>query len=297
MKKIVVPLLIATALITPVHAGSQDAPARIRIERRDLLPEGIEYDGRNDRFLVSSMAQGTVFAVADDGTATPFIEDPDLIASIGLEIDHANGRLLVVNADLAVTGDAQNMGLSQLAIYDLDTGDRLHFVDLGSLLPDVKHFANDVTIDAEGNAYVTDSLAPVIYKVTPDGEGSIFLQDDKLLIDGFGGNGIVYHPDSFLIVGISGVELYKVPLANPASWTVIQTSKVIAADGMLLTPDDSLLVVNNGEIVALSSSDQWTSASVTEEAKRHPASAITLRDDAVYALHPQQNEIVRVRFQ
>lgn len=276
-----------------VAAQSENLPETIVVERGDLMPEGIEYDG--ERFLLSSMAEGTVYSVADDGTVTPFVQDDELIASLGLEVDAE--RLLVVGADLGVI-EADAAGLAQLGIYDLLTGERLHLVDLGELAPTHKHFANDVAVDDEGNAYVTDSLAPVIYKVDPEGSASVLIEDERLLIDGFGGNGIVYHPDDYLIVGISGVELFKVPLENPEEMTVVKTGETIGADGMVWHPDGDLIVVSNGEVLALSSEDDWQAASVTRRARNHPASTAAIRAGEIYVIHPSagspESRIVRV---
>ena len=172
--KMSVLLCLIFALITSlVHAGEESLPDRIEIERQDFDPEGIEYDAQTERFLLGSLAEGTVFAVADDGSLTPFIEDENLIASVGLEIDESTNRLLVVNADSAMFSDPEHKGGADLGIYDLATGEQFHFVNLDNLAPDYRHFVNDVAVDEAGNAYVTDSLAPVIYQVTPDGEASI----------------------------------------------------------------------------------------------------------------------------
>lgn len=289
-------LFALSLLLSPVLAGIYSPPDRIRVERDDFFPEGIEYDAVGERFLLGSLAEGTVFAVTDDGALTPFIQDEDVLASVGLEIDEVLSRLLVVAADTNVSLESETMGAAQVGMYDLETGERLHLVDLASLAPDVKHFANDVAVDDDGNAYITDSLAPLIYKVTPQGEASIFLEDDHLLIDGFGGNGIVYHPDGYLLVGISGVEVYKVPLDSPADWTVVDTDEVIAADGMLLHLDGELIVVNQGSIVALTSEDDWETAQVTSRSPNHPATTITFRGDDIYAIYPESAEIVRVQW-
>lgn len=261
-------------------------PNRIEIQGENRQPEGLECDVENQRFLLSSMTAGTVYEIAHDGTATPFIEDAELVSSIGLEIEYE--RLFVVNADF------DNPDMAMLGIYDFATRERLHMVDLGTLAPNYSHFPNDVALDSEGNAYVTDSLAPVIYQVDVDGNASIFLEDERLLIDGFGGNGIVYHPDNYLIVGISGVELYKIPLDNPQNFTVVETPEIISADGMLW--DEELVVVSNGTVLKLTSDDEWTSATITARARSHPASTAAFCGEEVYVIHPQENEIVRVRF-
>lgn len=70
-------------LLVMVYAAfAQGAlPDYIQIDQTDLAPEGLVYDEANGRFLISSLSEGTVYAVADDGTTTPFIEDPNLISS------------------------------------------------------------------------------------------------------------------------------------------------------------------------------------------------------------------------
>jgi hypothetical protein len=204
-------LCILLVMATSTAAQGYQPPDRIRVRGENRDPEG-------ERFLLSSMAEGTVYEISYDGTTTLFVEDQELTASLGLEIDTANNRLLVVNADFEHSENAY------LGIYDFTTGERLRMVDLGALAPDHPHVPNDVALDSDGIAYVTDSLAPVIYQVDMDGNASILLEDERLLIEGFGGNGIVYHPDHYLLVGISGVELYKIPLDTPQDLTIVDTS-------------------------------------------------------------------------
>ena len=285
-------LILFLLLLTTSPALAQtNPPDRLRVRGANHSPEGLECDLSNERFLLSSLSEGTVYAVNYAGLAEPFIEDTALVSSVGLEVDAANHRVLVVNANM------QALDQASLGIYDLTTGKRLHMVDLASLAPDDRHFPNDLALDSAGVAYVTDSRAPVIYRVDTDGNASILLRDDRLLIDDFGGNGIVYHPDGYLLVGISGVELYKIPLADPANLTVVETSITVAADGMLWDAEsDTLIVVNDGNVVRLSSPDDWTTAAVTALAPRHPATTAAFCGEAVYVIHPQANTIVRVKF-
>src|SRR5690606_40418533 len=69
-----------------------ELPDMIVIERGGFIPEGIEYDQTNERILVGSLAEGTVFEIAPDGTMTPVIEDGDLVSSVGIE-DRKSTRL------------------------------------------------------------------------------------------------------------------------------------------------------------------------------------------------------------
>ena len=137
-------------------------PDLIRVERSGLFPEGLEFDPRRKRFLLGSAAEGTIFSVGDDGSHRPFIEDDDLRSSAGIHLDLENDRLLVVNTDPGVyTGAAPEGSTASLAVYDLTTGERLFLTDLTELAAGDQQLANDVAVDMQGNAYVTDSLAGV----------------------------------------------------------------------------------------------------------------------------------------
>lgn len=294
-------LLVALAAIQGT-AQNEPLPDRIEFACVGRMPEGIEYDGERNQFLVGSLTEGTIFTVSDEGTFVPLIEDEALIASVGLEIDARRQRLLVAVSDAAIFRE-NTQGRALLGSYDLADGKPHFMVDLGELVPEYPHFANDVAVDDAGNAYVTDSYAPVIYKVDSNGSASVLLEDERLLIDGFGGNGIVYHPTGSLIVGISGVELYNIPLAHPEALFAIETSESVSADGMIWHPDGSLVVVSGDQIVKLVSEDEWITAVVVQRSRRHQATTVALRGEEVYAVYPRMAEpdtetceIVRVRF-
>ena len=140
----------------------------ITAERGGFIPEGIEYDEANGRFLTGSLAEGTIFVIERDGSVVPFIRDADLVSSVGIEVDEPRDRLLVANSDRAAFG-GDAAGQAKLGVYNLTTGERLAMVDLGAVLGTApKFFANDVTVDGDGNAYVTDTMNGVVYRVTRD---------------------------------------------------------------------------------------------------------------------------------
>src|SRR4051812_41793838 len=176
-------------------ASAAVIPETITMNTAGIVPEGVEYDTKNKRFLVGSLAEGTVFTVATDGKLTPFIKDPDLKSSVGIEVDEARNRLLVANSDRSVFG-GQGAGQAKLGIYDLKSGKRLAMVDLAAAGPkDAKsHFANDLTVGPDGSVYVTDTMARVIYKVTPKNVASVFVPSSFASAEKFSYNGIVAHP-------------------------------------------------------------------------------------------------------
>lgn len=283
----------ALAALTVAPLAAQQLPDTVLIEEPGLHPEGVEWDAERSRFLVSSVTRGTVTAVEDDGALETLVRDGDVTASIGVHIDRERGRLLVADADpSAIQGAGE--GHARLGIYDLETGERLHHVDLGGL-HDGRHFANDVTVGPDGSAYVTDSFSPVIYRVSPDGEASVFVEDGRLGTEGFGLNGIDHHPDGYLLVAMAGDRtLYRVPLDAPDQLSEVELSEPFGADGLVLRDDGALVAVattgsgedQRSEALLLRSDDGWSSARIVDRSPAPGATTATVRDGTVYVVNP-----------
>jgi sugar lactone lactonase YvrE len=280
------------------HAFAAGAiPDTITMNAAGFVPEGVEYDTKNKRFLVGSLAEGTVFIVANDGKLTPFVKDADLKSSVGIEVDEERNRLLVANSDRNVFG-GQSAGQAKLGVYDLSSGKRLAMVDLAAVGPgDAKsHFANDLTVGKDGSVYVTDTLARVIYKVTPKYVASVFVPNTFASVAQFSFNGIVAHPAGYLLVAESVAgDVYKVPLDKPASLTKVKLSEQVAGvDGLLWSPDNALIAVRNDKsqlVVALKSSDDWASAQVDSKGMSSTQQTTgALVGNSVYVVHPFFND-------
>ncbi len=248
---------------------NQAIPGQINFTQERLYPEGIAFDKRNGRFLVTSLTRGDIGAVAYDGTYKPFIQDSALGATIGLKIDDARRRVLVAVSNPAL-GNVASLG-----IYDLGTGSRLHLVNLLEAGGGQRNFANDVALDPQGNAYVTNSFSPIIYKVDRDGNASVAFQNDQFATTPgqFGFNGIAYHNSGFLIVAFSRDNaLYKIPLDDPSAFSKIELDAPLQnPDGLLLSQDGKqLVVVNNaggaeaGRVLSFVSDDKWSTGQFEE---------------------------------
>ena len=263
----------------------------ITAERGGFIPEGIEYDEDNGRFLTGSLAEGTIFVFERDGRIVPFIRDAELVSSVGIEADEDRDRLLVTNSNSAVFNDQNASGHAKLGVYHLSTGQRLAMVDLGATIAaPARYFANDVTVDREGNAYVTDSFANAIYRVTPGYEASVLhrftdLPQGALL------NGIVYHDGGDLLADAED-RIYKVPVANPAGTTQVNvTDPVGGQDGVVLTDDGRLVATSNSQteprLVAFTSNDNWISAQRAGVAILNgQATTAAIVGDEIWAVHP-----------
>ena len=75
----------------------------ITAERGGFIPEGIEYDEDNGRFLTGSLAEGTIFVIERDGRVVPFIRDAELVSSVGIHPEHSKARWLPITTRRAHT--------------------------------------------------------------------------------------------------------------------------------------------------------------------------------------------------
>jgi sugar lactone lactonase YvrE len=265
-------------------------PATIVAERNRFLPEGVEYDQTNERFLVGSLREGTVFQLDRDGRLAPVVEDPELVSSVGIEVDEARGRLLVANSDSSIFSTG-GTGQAKLGVFDLNSGDRIAMIDLAAALEDrteeTVFFANDVTVDDRGRIYVTDTRTGAIYRVDEAYQASVLHRFETS--KAFAPNGLVYHPSGYLLVA-GGQSLYKVPLDDPASASQVSLPEPIAgADGVVWASDGRLVIVAAGanRAMAFASSDEWASANLVGVAPYDVmASTAAAVGDDLYVVHP-----------
>jgi sugar lactone lactonase YvrE len=269
-------LLVLTGLLLAALAasglacssGDEPLPDAVTFSFPGLYPEGFGYDEAGARFLVSSVTEGDVFAVTPEGEIERFITDERLISSTGVTVDTAAGRVIVASGDVMASGRSSEetaFVTASIGIYDLETGAARDFIALGELLPGSAHFASEATVDAAGNLYVTDSFAPVIYRVDTAGQGSILLESPAFApaMNQFGLNGLVHHPGGYLIAAKTDEgRLFRIPLADPESFAPIESGAFPGVDGIALDGEGRLLLAVNGghRVVALESDDGWMTA-------------------------------------
>ena len=274
------------AITNAKKAEAQD----IAFTQENLFPEGVVYDKFNARFYVSSTTRGDIGIVDRNGNYTAFITDPALIGTTGLEIDEARKLLYVSNSTDGSVG-----------IYNINTGQRTNFIDLKPLIPSAPVFINDIALDAQGNAYVTNSRFPVIYKISTAGVASIFYQDVTFATSGFGFNGIEYgnNGGGYLLVAYSVANrVVKFPVDNPAAYNIVALNATLAGpDGLLLSKNGKdLVVVNNagggeGKVILFSSNNKWESGTEASTFLTGPVFPTTATTDgkAVYVLYAYLN--------
>ncbi|MFH9354174.1 hypothetical protein [Kitasatospora sp. NPDC017646] len=273
--------LLGTAGTLPAAAAAHcPAPAVITGHAPALVPETAVWDQAHHRFLVGSMRHGTVSAVALDGTVRTLIDDPGTLTEIaGLRIDQVHRRVLVTNLDNGIgerSGPATLGRVAGIAAYDLDTGRRLYYTDLAAVAGDGgSHLANDIAVAPDGTAYVTDSFAPIVYRVGPDGTGSVLLRDERLAPapGAYGLNGIAYRDGRLVLGKWDDGTLWQIPLRDPAAVRRVEIADggaLLHLDGIFARPDGTIAGVTNAFYgagrdaeVELRSDDHWRTARLT----------------------------------
>ena len=148
------------------------ATVAFTIPQKDLIAEGIAYDPADDAFYVSSTYRRKIVRVDREGRASDFTTDGQegLWGVLGMEVDARRRVLWAASANADDTfmagADAASLGRTGLFRYDLKTRGLLGKHVIGG--PGERHFFNDLVVAKGGDAYVTDSTAGAVYRVSPE---------------------------------------------------------------------------------------------------------------------------------
>lgn len=276
--------------------------ARISFEAPDTYPEGVAFDKASQVYFVSSARTGTIGKVTLSGEYTTLYADSGLKSSYGIKVHPDGKRLFACVGDAnysKYTSPATRYKMGRLISIDIASGKKLSDVDLSGLIPG-NHFPNDLTFDAQGNCYITDSYAHAIYKISAAGKATVFAKDKKLETAGIGVNGIVYHPNGYLLVDNTNTgSFYKIDIRDPSRVQKVMINQYfLGADGLLLSDSTHLTVVVNGgndKIYQLTTKDNWNSAEMaatTLIADRftYPSTA-TSNNDQFWIMNAKFNEL------
>jgi sugar lactone lactonase YvrE len=253
----------------------------VEMTEERFFPEGVSVD-KDGNFYMGSMWHGSIYtAKADDGEAVPFIEADEnngLISIIGVYADDANNTLWVCssdagNADLSGSGavaikafemvDEEGVLSGEfLASYDWPepSQDVLDILgeDMAQFVEDaeVNGFCNDMTVDADGNLYATDSWYPRILRLPAGGDeleewivSDIFPTEDAWHLNGIDidqSSGMLYavenHPGTLYSIEITAD-------GSPGAVAVVDTSRdLLSPDGLKVIAPNLLLTAEGGNM-------------------------------------------------
>ncbi|MBX7150964.1 hypothetical protein K1X84_04950 [bacterium] len=152
------------------------------IKERDLIPEGTAFDDSTGQLFISSSYKRKVKRIYPDGSSDDFVAEKQdgLLGVVGMEVD-ARHRVIWVNScrnpNMPI---AEGIGEEQLTTivhqFDLRTGQLIRKYPG----PKGDHFFNDLTVDQEGNVYITDSQSGEIFWINHARDSlEIFLKPER----------------------------------------------------------------------------------------------------------------------
>lgn len=267
-----------------------------------IYPEGIAYDPGSQTFFVSSMHYGKIGKVSADGKYRVFLAHPSLVSTVGLHADPALNRLIACVSDPGVSEKTSNKTqkkMARLFISELSRPKMIKIIELDRLTDGGQHFCNDIAVDPKDSSiYVTDSFTPLIYKIDSQYKPSIFVKAGDMNSDGFNFNGIVVHPDGYLLVAQYTLgNLVKISLADPSQRKIVKIGASFpGADGLILNSAEEIwMIQNSGKNVVrkIISNDGWKTAKLADTSKiplNFPTTGVKT-DQGIFVLEAKLGEI------
>ncbi|MET7683020.1 SMP-30/gluconolactonase/LRE family protein [Streptomyces sp. NPDC005423] len=281
-------LAAVTSLLVLGSASAADAvPHRPSAIDRYIVPgeqthpEGIARQAGTPYFFVSGTNDGAIYRGRVDRRELevflPGGEDGRTTA-VGMKISH--GRLIVAGG---ATG--------KVFVYDVRSGALLHVFDSGAR----NTLVNDVAIAPDGDAYVTDSYNPALYRITAaqlaseqvDQELHVAVDFEGTQVtyeDGINGNGVVVTADGryVLMADTNSRALYRISTSTGVITHMdLGGGSDIGADGLLLRGDHLYSITSldhpEGEISILRLSHDYARLEVVRKINGkgmdHPSTA------------------------
>ncbi|RJO76653.1 superoxide dismutase [Nocardia panacis] len=258
--------------ITPAAAEKPQLATAYTLPSDRAYPESITVDAKTGATYVSSYLTGEVFRAAPNTDAAEIFLPAGAEGrntANGVKVDPA-GRLWVIDSTKGV------------AVYDTSTRALLaQFAATGT----DRFFVNDLVFTPDGTAYLTDSVRPVLYRVTPaqfdtaranGGHGDLIAAFDlgsalaPHAPDAYNLNGVVADAAGryLLVVDMTGGDLYRVSLAPgdnaPIRRVTLRGDDLKGTDGMELRGETLWAAQNSANAIS-----RWhigdDGASATEE--------------------------------
>jgi sugar lactone lactonase YvrE len=222
---------------------------KITIPGDRYFPEGVTVSS-DGTFFVGSLFEGCIMrSLPGNSQMDQFIESGsnELISVLGLWADEKRNILWACSSD-AGNGRLAGKGTVGVKAFDMCSG-----APKGSYDFPGSGFANDLTIDSQGNLYVTDSWTPRILRLRA-GETKLeeWINDPILGVEQWSLNGIDYDQSNNVIYTVNQKAglLYRIPVLEDGSAgdvTQIKTSQELRRpDGLKVIGLDLLATAEGG---------------------------------------------------
>jgi hypothetical protein len=210
------------------------ARAAFVTEEKDLIPEGLAYDVKQNVFYLSSLNRKKVVKIDSEGRVADFVPGDryGLLPVLGIRLDPADGTVWA--------NTFEDAGRTEL----------VHFDSAGKLLDrfapkdNAKHGFNDLVLRKNGEVILTDSLSNQVLRFDPRSHTFTLLPVHRVLLYP---NGIALADDDQSLYVADGLGVVKIDLGDNSSRDVDPGLRrtIAGADG-LYWHNGSLIAVQNG---------------------------------------------------
>jgi sugar lactone lactonase YvrE len=243
---------LALILATDLAAAG---PASISLPSKRAYPESISAT-RDGTLYVGNLAEGGVWRIRPNGKPQLWIK-PTAFGSasiLGVLADEPHNTLWVCSDDPSIIGVKIPGAKSGTALigFDLKTGAG----KLRAEFPGEHNLCNDIAIDAAGAAYVTNSDAPQILRLSPGGtQLEVWFSDPSLqpAPGGTGLDGIAFgHDGNIYFNRFDAADLYRIDVkdSKAGKLTKLKASRALVQTDALrpLRPNVFLLIEGGGRL-------------------------------------------------
>jgi hypothetical protein len=228
------------------------SPVAFRLKEPKLIPEGIAYDAKGDRFFIGSIAQRKIVVTDAKGQARDFSSPSDKLDTIlGLAVDATRGHLYAVSTN-GFLDEAKAERRNVVVCYELQSGRLLDRFAASEAMQ-----LNDLVVAQDGKLYVTDSQNGTLFRKKND-EKTLTRFGEKGAIRGV--NGIAASTDGMLYVTLStGIARVDTTTGEPTRLQQPDTVVTGGCDGLYWHDGDLIgiqNVTNPGRVVRIALADK-----------------------------------------
>jgi hypothetical protein len=139
------------------------------IPEKDLIPEGIAYDPMDGSFYLGSTHKCKIIKIDNKKRISDFTKQRQdgLVSVLGMQVDSKRRFLWAVTSYGFYKANLPKelLGTTGVFKYDMQTKE---LIKKYMLPQEENHMLNDLTIDSNGDVYVTDWRIPAIYMISAD---------------------------------------------------------------------------------------------------------------------------------
>jgi sugar lactone lactonase YvrE len=253
-----------------------------------VYPEGVAYDEGTGNFFVGSTTDGTIFRGSVEGDQAEVFLEPGSDGrktAVGMKVQEV--RLFIAGGDSG-----------RMFVYDAASGELIRALDTPQ---SDNTFINDVAVTPGGDAYFTDSMRPILFKVSSTSGG---VSDPEEWLDfegtpvkygkGVNLNGIAATGDGRYLITVQSNtgKLYCIDTASKKVVEIDLGGETLTNGDGLLLDGQTLYVVRNqqGLIFPVGLSEDFASGEVGgafSDSSLHYPTTIAKYDDRLLVVNSQ----------